>query len=105
MKIKVIVVEVALMPLVASALFGQMNSKAARAEIYNSKGRKIGVARFTEVHGAGVKIVLDVSQLSAAVRNYGAVFFVPVTPHPSRDAVHPLPLGEGGAERRVRGNT
>jgi superoxide dismutase, Cu-Zn family len=37
---------------------------AASAAIYDGKGEQVGQARFTEVHGVGAKMVLDVAKLA-----------------------------------------
>ncbi|MGH9355719.1 MAG: superoxide dismutase family protein [Terriglobia bacterium] len=49
--------------LYAGALWGQTAPRSAKAIIYNRKGQQIGVAKFAEVQGAGVRISLEVSRL------------------------------------------
>jgi Cu-Zn family superoxide dismutase len=46
----------------ASVAFGQKAPKAARADIADGQGQKIGTAKLTSVKG-GVRIVVDVAQL------------------------------------------
>jgi superoxide dismutase, Cu-Zn family len=49
--------------LVGSAIYGQMSMRGAKADLYNTRGEKIGTATLSQT-ASGVRVALDVSKVA-----------------------------------------
>lgn len=67
MKKRTAVISLAAAFLFAGSVWSGVAPRAAKAVIHNASGQQIGVARFTEVQGAGIRIALEVSGLPPGV--------------------------------------